>query len=254
MQDDDLTVEDINNWYPWDAHKVYQIDQLVEKINQGDWYKILKKHIKCGNSKIHKNTWIFSISPATDCPHLNGEQCQVPKDACYAYKSEQQYEHPINRKRRLTVIWDLLDPATFAETLIEIKARKTSTVDIDYLRLNEAGDIRCQQDVHKANEIARILKDRVDVQTYLYSATYKNPQTDEPFDWPAKDERTFTLMASNDHVEPHADTRFKAVVPEEISDDDIVCPAELHGRDTIKCGSCTLCPEGNVDEILVPLH
>jgi hypothetical protein len=264
-------IESFIESYSWSGEYVFGLDELVDDIIEAesraelyagpgktDWYSIVKRHIKCGNNKIAKNTWLWSISPATDCPHLGSDRCQVAKEACYAYAAENTHIHsedspggPLHRKRRLTVIWDLLDADSFAEILCEIHRRKTSKIDIEYFRVNEAGDIRDRTDLLKLNRIAKTLKERVGVTTYLYSAS-------SHLDWSILKNRHFTLNASNDDVALVADRRFEGRFdvhgPEDVDDDEVICPAELHGRDTIKCGECTLCSNPDGPDVVVPIH
>lgn len=244
-----LTKSIIDGWYSWDPEDVDRIDELIEDINAGEWYDILKAHIKPGNSKVSKNTWVFNICSAHECPHLETDRCQVTTSdstKCYAFKDERQYPAPLPYRRRQSVIWDVLDAETFASTLIEIWFGKTGET-ITNFRVNESGDLRHEGDLHKLNQIARILEDTLNITTYIYSAS-------SDLDWNVLDERYFTVNGSNPMMEPYADRLFMAKSPEDIDEDEIVCPAEQYGRDEIQCGECRLCIDDSAGDVIVPLH
>lgn len=232
--------------------EVWGLDGLTGRIKAADtpedWSYILGDHIKVGNHKIAKNVAIFNICAASDCPNIDTERCQVPKEACYAHRDEKTYHGsdgrgPLSYRRRQEYIWDCLDAETFAEAFTLWMDRKTSDTDIEYIRLNESGDIRHRGDILKLEHIARILEP--DVSIYVYTAS-------NHLEWDILDERTFVVNASNDLMRQYADNRF-GVVSEYTDEDGIVCPFDASDQE-YKCGDCQLCMTKHGQDIQIEIH
>lgn len=257
----------IDTWYDWSAGEVDQLGELCRAIIEAEnaptpksrryrWSLILKWHfVTDGNQKVADNTIIYNICSATECPNLGTDRCQVPIESCYAYSNEKNPFFQsggfgsLDSRRRQQVIWDLLDAKTFAAGVLRMIGRMSNPSKVEAFRLDESGDFRHEGDVHKFNEVSRILSS-YGIDCYCYSAS------SEPIvDWGCLDERHFTLNASNSDVAKYADRVFSAEDKDELlQSDKLICPAELHGRDNIKCGECKLCQTANAGDIYVPLH
>lgn len=199
-------------------------------------------YLTFGNNKIAKNTGIFNMNSATDCPNADSTEdnqadtgvCQVPWESCYAHKAENIYPDALKKRRLQEYLWDNIDADTFAHALLRVKSRKRSS--FEYLRMSESGDFRHKGDVCKVDRIAEIVSPEIIV--YTYSASHK-------IDW--SDAEHFTVNQSN-ALADYGDRLFSAVpTTDDIPEDSIFCPfeaAKKNGIDTDnrpKCGECTKC-------------
>lgn len=225
----------------YELSEVDGIGELKERMANAetieDWSFILNDYLNWGNSKISKNTAIFNMNSATDCPNLGTENCQVPKESCYAYKAEQGYgTHSLAYRRRQEFLWDSLDPETFAKAFLQIVSRKRKPVKA--IRFSESGDFRHESDIIRVNRIAELLSD-AGILVYSYSAS-------NYLDWSHATD--FTVNASN-QLSEYGDQNYIAVETEsDIPDDGFHCPYDKTDGE-IKCGECMACyhPGGEQD-------
>jgi hypothetical protein len=221
-------------------------------------HKGVSGYLTFGNNKIAKNTGIFNMNSATDCPNANSTEndqtetgvCQVPWEDCYAHKAENIYPNALKKRRLQEFLWDSVDAVTFARALIRVKERKRSP--FEYLRLSESGDFRHESDIIKADRIAQIVSD--EIQVYTYSASHK-------LDW--SDAKHFVVNQSN-NLADYGDRLFSAVpTVDDIPDNSIFCPFEAakhNGIDTDnrpKCGECTACIEPETEQprsVYITIH
>jgi hypothetical protein len=233
------------------------IDTLRDRMKSADtvedWSFILSDYISAGNAKVSKTTAIFNMNSAHDCPNYatreNGESdtgyCQVPKDTCYAAKTETIYNAALPYRRRQEYLWDCITPELWAKAFTCLNERKRNT--FDSIRFSEAGDFRSNADIVRVNTIAKM----VDIPVYTYSASHKlnwNLATD------------FTINASNDRAD-YGDRRFMAL-PEnkEKPENTVWCPNSLQqnagvpAEDRIKCGECKLCLNKEGPDVAIHIH
>jgi hypothetical protein len=231
---------------------------LAELLMNG--HEGVSGYLTFGNNKVSKNTGIFNMNSATDCPNADSDEenhsevgmCQVPWAACYAHKAENIYPDTLKKRRLQEYLWDNVNAEVFARAFRRVKHRKRS--DFIHLRVSESGDFRHNEDINKWEKIARRLEGEINV--YTYSASHK-------LDW--SDVEHFTVNQSND-LDNYGDRNFTATwtdengdtnpitEPEEVPDDHILCPfeaAKVNGIDTDnrpKCGECTACIEPEEDQ------
>jgi len=234
------------------------IEKLKSRIEEAstieDWSYILGDYISWGNRKISKNTAIFNMNAALDCPNRatkeNGSSdtgyCQVSEDKCYAIKAERTYPEPLQYRRRQEYLWDCLDAETWTKAFLEVVDRKRN--DVEAIRFSEAGDFRHTGDIIKVDRIAELLSCH-GIDVYSYSASHK-------LDW--TEQENFVLLQSNEKRE-YGDKRFKAVEEQEdIPESGIQCPYDYqkeHGsNDPIKCGSCKHCLLSDGPDIYITIH
>lgn len=213
-------------------------------------------YLTFGNNKVARNTGIFNMNSATDCPNADSTEenptdtgvCQVPWAACYAHKAENIYADTLKKRRLQEYLWDSIEsPEVWAKAFRSVKNRKRSS--FDYLRVSESGDFRHEQDIEKWNQIAKRLTGEIDV--YTYSASHK-------LDW--SNSEHFTVNQSNDLAE-YGDRSFTATYtdsngdkqpiesPGDVPEDMILCPFEaakwndVNTNERPKCGECTHCIE-----------
>jgi len=234
-------------------------DRLAKADNDRDLSKILADYISWGNNKISKNTAIFNMNSATDCPNAdtspdnqsNTGMCQVPWKSCYAHKAEYIYNDALPYRRRQEYLWDSLSAEEWAGAFKEIVSRKRNPVK--FIRFSEAGDFRHTGDIEKVNRVAKyLIPDGIGV--YTYSASHK-------LDW--SNATHFTVNQSNELAD-YGDRLFSAVeTTKDIPDNAIMCPFEAASKNGIKtdsrpkCGECTHCIKPQTEQsrdVYITLH
>lgn len=239
-----------NELYDFDVDGLNKIDELRREIRlaeQADdpithWSWILQDHITYGNTKLANHLAIFNMNSAHDCDNRETERCQVGDGECYAVQTEKYYTNSLDYRRRQEVLWDHLDPVTFAKAFREHAKRKR--IKPTAIRFSQSGDFRNQQDILKVDEIARRLDDLVDVYTYSASSH---------LDW--EEAENFVVNASNGLAD-YGDRRFIAVPSEEQIPDDpsaIHCPYDYSDGE-IECGECRLCISSDAGDVYVTVH
>lgn len=231
-------------------------ERVAELLLNG--HKGVSGYLTFGNNKISKNTGIFNMNSATDCPNAKSDEnnqsgtgvCQVPWESCYAHKAEKIYPDALKKRRLQEYLWDNIDSVTFAEALLRVKERKSSP--FEYLRVSEAGDFRHRSDIIKWDRISEIISP--DIEVYTYSASHK-------LDWSHAE--NFTVNQSN-ALADYGDRLFSAVPEaEDIPDDAIFCPFEAAKKNGVetdkrpKCGECTACIEPQSEQerdVYITIH
>lgn len=250
--------------YNWEPDEVDGFDELVERIKDADgdrdWSFILKDHMSRGNSKIAKHVRTFNMGSATDCPNLGTENCQVPKESCYAYNSEHRYpdKPPLHARRRQEYIWDQLDAITFANAFLEVIDRADTPCTA--LRFNVSGDFRHRGDVIKAERIARLLADH-GIDVYTYSAS-------DYLDWSITQQEDSELVVNmsnfrRDYGDKHFTALPEDIEPEDhdgLDDDAVHCPYDKAkqsddlDKEDFECGDCRLCIEKDAPDVYIDMH
>jgi hypothetical protein len=227
-------------------------------------------YLTFGNNKVAKNTGIFNMNSATDCPnagttennHSDTGLCQVEFSDCYAHKSENVYPDALKKRRLQEYLWDCSSPDIFAEALLRVKSRKRSP--FKHLRVSESGDFRHNGDVMAWETIAEKVSDEINV--YTYSASHKLSAWDKV--------EHFTVNQSN-ALADFGDRQFTATFtdengkmqpitePSEVPEDMMLCPFEaakingLENDERPKCGDCTACiepKEGQSKDVAIIQH
>lgn len=118
-----------------------------------------------GNKKIGKDTIIFNLTPALQCPSDKLGLCSIAKE-CYAKKAEIQYPSVTPFRKRQAKQWEQITVDEFVkdiQTIVDSRRIRTK-----YLRINESGDFRSQQDIIKLSQIATELS-RLKIKVYTYT-------------------------------------------------------------------------------------
>ena len=175
---------------------------------------------KLGNKKIGLDTIVFNMGPAHGCiSHIKG-LCQVP-DKCYALRDEKRYPNTKEYRIKQQIAWNSLTVKQIAHELFNTILK----YDIKFIRFNESGDFRNQEDLTKLKRIARILNY---VTFYGYTARSDLRLGKLP--------KNLVLNGSGFMV----DNSFTAINESEIKKGMIVCPGS--------CLNCHVCKiKGNKD-------
>jgi hypothetical protein len=126
--------------------------------------------ISAGNKKLPKDTAIFNMGPAMNCPSEKLGLCQAVMDGkivCYALKPERLYPGCKPYRDRQEKFWKGIDANDFATQFILMNALRKNKFTA--LRINEAGDFWSQKCVDKAEKIAFALSTH-GVAVYVYTA------------------------------------------------------------------------------------
>ena len=189
----------------------------------GQMQKIL---ISNGNSKIGNDTFILNITSATDCSSKALGLCSLC-GVCYAMKAEVQYPAVLPYRQAQEVQWDQMPVDVMSNLILGKASRKKKP--IKYLRLQESGDFRNQEDIDKMSKLADQLKGKI--KCYVYTARkdldFSNVSTN------------LTVNGSGFMVH-----------------NNFVAVNELTSKFTCKgnCRQCNLCKENNNLTIQVKIH
>lgn len=189
--------------------------------------RLMKSLTSNGNSKLGKDTLIFNITSAKDCVSAKKGLCDIV-DICYARKAEVQYPNTLQYRNEQTTFWDDVTAEQFAEGIIHV-ARSKNKTDIHYLRFNEAGDVRNQNDIDKIDEIAMYLSNMNDLYPELNISVYIYTKRDD-LDWSnIMQNSNITINGSNKMY----DNNFKAI--------DKITTSMIHKNKWICNGDCSIC-------------
>lgn len=184
-----------------------------------------------GNHKLPATTYIINLGTAGLCPGRALGNCNC-RDICYAKNAETQYkENVINRRLLQTLRWRKLSAKEIAKQLLD-KSDKALKNKMQYLRINESGDVFDQSDIKKMSDIADILASR-NVGTYTYSSRYD-------LDWSKKSDNL--IVNGSGWI---CDNSFIAV--DEFTDD-------MMYRCSGECDTCSYCKEPAGRLIYVKVH
>ena len=182
-----------------------------------------------GNRKLAKDTLIFNITSATNCPSKRLGLCQIP-NKCYALRPEKRWKATLPYRERQTREWDSKTSKELATELKHEIQRHFKTI-IKYIRFSEAGDFRNQDDIEKLKRIA----------TYIPTVIFYGYTARKDLDF---HDLPDNLIINGSGFMLH--NSFSVISKKDKDHYPIVC----HGN----CGSCVLCKTKSYEEIKVPIH
>lgn len=186
-----------------------------------------------GNHKLPPSTYIINLGTAGLCPGRAIGTCNCCS-FCYAKKAETQYkEGTVGRRLLQTLRWRRLTAEEIANQLLE-KSKRAKKHKMQYLRINESGDVFDQSDIVKMSKIADILAEN-GVGTYTYSSRYD-------LDWSQKSKN---LIVNSSGTNWMCDNQFVAV--NKFTDD---MEYQCHGN----CDTCDYCKTSKGITIYVEVH
>lgn len=184
-----------------------------------------------GNHKLPPSTYIINLGTSGLCPGRAVGTCNCCS-VCYAKKAETQYKESTVAYRLLqTLRWRSLSAEEIANQLLQT-SRRAKKKKMQYLRINESGDVFDQSDIEKMSEIADILAEN-GVGTYTYSSRYD-------LDW---SEKSDNLIVNGSNW--MCDNSFVAV--DEFTED---MEYQCHGD----CDTCDYCKNAKGITIYVEVH
>ena len=113
----------------------------------------MKFEYAIGNRKIGKDTLIFNMGSATNCPSKLAGLCDIK---CYALKAEKMYPATLPYRTRQEKYWLEHDAIEIAEE-IQKAFNRNLKIALKYVRVNESGDLHSAECLQKLIEIAEIL-------------------------------------------------------------------------------------------------
>lgn len=120
-----------------------------------------------GNTKIPRSTLIVNLTSALHCPAKKRGLCKVDRK-CYAKKDERIYKNYENKNLQVEK-W-----INSASTIDIIKLMtvyiENAPERITKIRLSEAGDFICQNQIRQWDKIAEHFKREKNIVTYTYTA------------------------------------------------------------------------------------
>ncbi len=122
-----------------------------------------------GNNKIGKDTLIFNMGSATNCPSKEKGLCSID---CYAKRAEVQYPAVLPARNHQEQYWLNTSYEQVVQDIKDvIKSRRTK---VKYIRVNEAGDLHSEACLHKLIFIAEALPE-----VKLYTYTHRSDIIDD---------------------------------------------------------------------------
>lgn len=126
----------------------------------------MKFKYSIGNNKIGKDTLIFNMGSATNCPSKQKGLCNID---CYAKRGEVQYPAVLPARSHQEQYWLTTSYEQVVQDIKKaINSRKThkASTPIKYVRVNEAGDLHSEACLHKLIFIAEAIPE---VKFYTYT-------------------------------------------------------------------------------------
>jgi len=192
--------------------------------------------IRRHNKKLGKQTIVFNMGPAVNCPSKDLNLCNLG-NKCYALKSEKMYKSVIPARQQQKKYWLNTDIDTIIKDIKEYIKNKPL---IKYFRFNESGDFFTKNCILKVFKIAKnipqitfyLYTHRIDLKGYFDKNKPKN----------------LIINGSGFMV----DNNFKVITKEYLKN-----ISRYNITDSICCGSCidcNLCKKIGKKTIFVMLH
>jgi len=198
-----------------------------------------------GNRKIGKDTLIFNMGSATNCPSKLAGLCDIN---CYAMKPERMYPQTLPYRSRQEKYWLETDAFEIAEEIQKAFNRKLKT-ELKYVRVNEAGDFHSKACVEKLIQIAEILP-----HIKLYTYTHRSDLITDNMYVPANlvintsnfTRRGFNQFKAITEIKVHGMKEIAKNKKEILKFADFACMGD--------CSICGYCKKSHGKTIGVPLH
>lgn len=198
-----------------------------------------------GNRKIGKDTLIFNMGSATNCPSKLAGLCDIN---CYAMKAEKMYPQTLPYRTRQEKYWLETDAFEIAEEIQKAFNRNLKT-ELKYVRVNEAGDFHSMACVEKLIQIAQILP-----HIKFYTYTHRSDLIHAGMNIPANlviNTSNFSVKGFNQfkaipEIKVHGMKKIAKVKKEILNFADFACMGD--------CSICGYCKKSHGKTIGVPLH
>lgn len=196
-----------------------------------------------GNEKIGKDTIIFNMSPAYKCESDKLGLCNLG-EKCYAKKAEKQYHHcvPQYRERQMKD-WETESVTKIYQDICK-KVKNARIHKIKYIRFNESGDFKRQEDLEKLKIICKMLQENnLTKDLTIYGYTNRR-------------DLNFKKLPSNlviNGTNFMVNNEFKPIHGSEITRYTNYCMGMAH-KYTGGCKDCMKCKKATRQTIYVALH
>jgi hypothetical protein len=194
--------------------------------------------LKRGNLKIGKDTIIFNMGSATECPSKKKGKCKLG-NKCYALKDEMSYPDCKPYRDRQKSYWlnsgigQIITDFHYRISRMRIKPK--------YFRFNEAGDFWSQDCVDKLNKISSFLLSVFGIKTYGFSV---------------RDDLDFSKVSFSVKGSGHdKGNNGKTIVKDkrQIKDNQYVQNNEVFELCPMDCRTCSMCKDFNNLNVVFPL-
>lgn len=120
-----------------------------------------------GNAKLDDNTLIINLTAAINCPSLKLGLCKVSK-VCYALRSEKKYPYYQPKNLKMEEFFKRASTEDIID-LLEAYVLSHKRKKIKYLRINESGDFKTQEQIQQWSIIADYFKNKYNILTNAFT-------------------------------------------------------------------------------------
>jgi len=110
--------------------------------------------VRFGNAKLGKDTCIFNMTTAMDCPSFKKGFCKI-RSLCYAIKAEFIWPDVLKFREEQNYVWNKESAMSIASSMMRQINRRI--IKTKYIRFSESGDFTTQADIDKLSKIAKIM-------------------------------------------------------------------------------------------------
>lgn len=220
------------------------------------YYKSNGLELSHGNLKLGKDTLIFNMGTAADCPSAKLGLCKLGRK-CYALKAERLYKGCTPYRERQAKYWQEVTASQFVADFTAIMKRHSKALQaVKYLRINESGDFYGQSCIDKLDAIARDLSLCFGITVYTYTAR-QDLNFDKAFYFHVKGSGHLKGNNGKTIAMPK-----KAITAAMVNHHEIVKQEERKGSIQnilyrvcpMDCRGCNICKERNHLNVVFPLH
>lgn len=126
--------------------------------------------IAFGNAKLPKTTAIVNLGSWFNCSGRREGFCEICTD-CYDKSREVMFKKVLKARLEQEIYFRSNDAKTIANNIIsEIKVFNMKNEEhCKQVRWSEVGEMRCQTDLEKVNEVSNIIYNELGIKSYIYT-------------------------------------------------------------------------------------
>lgn len=151
---------------------IEQLEQLLNKYNSMLSKTAINNLNKCllpikkGNTKLGNDTLIFNTNSVFNCYCRHNDLCEL-KNSCYAYNYTNRYPNSFINSLISEINFNKLTSKDIIKQL-DLKIYHSNTF-IRFIRVNEQGDIKNNNELQKLEDIAYNMYNKYGIITYCYT-------------------------------------------------------------------------------------